>query len=63
VVESDANVQRLVAAVERLIDQAKGTKPKPTPPAPPIEFESGFRPRIVKEGETPKRHRIPLAKI
>jgi hypothetical protein len=57
-------VQRLVSAVERLIGQTKETvKPKPPAPVQPIEFESGFRPRIVKEGETPKRHRVPLTKI
>lgn len=86
-VESDANLQRLVAAVERLCTGGtfdpsalrdpsfvqpglKGQanpagKPKAAAPAQAIEFESGFRHRIVTEEEpgSPKRHRRPMARL
>jgi hypothetical protein len=87
-VESDANIQRLVAAVERLytdgifdpsalrepsfaeqLAQKTQANPagnrKPATPAPPIEFESGFRHHIVteEEPEPPKRHRRPMARL
>jgi hypothetical protein len=82
-VESDANVQRLVAAVERLAERgtpnlaprepsflelplkgqtSKAAEPQPETPTP--AFESGFRPRIIKEeDDTSGRHRRPMARL
>jgi uncharacterized coiled-coil protein SlyX len=86
-VESDANVQRLVAAVERLctggtFDPSVSREPsfveaatkgqanlagrrKPEAPVQPVEFESGFRHRIIteEEPESAKRHRRPMARL
>lgn len=73
-VETDMNVQRLIGAVERLCERAPAGPQDPSLPAPPgkarqpeviePQFESAFRPQILKEGKDPtKRHRIPLTKL
>jgi hypothetical protein len=73
-VESDMNLQRLISAVERLCGRSNLTPPTPQesyqpeekrPEIPAPQFQSAFRPRIVKEDEEDKeaRHRIPLTRL
>jgi uncharacterized coiled-coil protein SlyX len=67
-VESDANLQRLVAVVGRLSE-------RPVPPSPTVlPFEAQLaeavqrdvpgetRVRVIKEGESERRHRFPLGR-
>lgn len=63
---SEANMQRLIAAVERLCAQKDVKDVKDVPPPPqlhPLPTESGFRPRIVQEEDNKLRHRRPLARL
>jgi uncharacterized coiled-coil protein SlyX len=79
-VESDLNLQRLISAVERLCqrnNQNPTAQKEPSfldlpfelqlkqPEIPVQPFESGFRPRIIKEDENDKqpRHRVPLTRL
>jgi hypothetical protein len=66
-VASEANLQRLIAAVERLCAQKDVLLPSPTQPPErqlaPLPTESGFRPRIVHEEDNKLRHRRPLARL
>ena len=68
---SEANLQRLIAAVERLC--AQKNSPLPASPEQPFDrqpqvaampaAESGFRPRIVPEEDNKLRHRRPLSRL
>ena len=67
-IASEANLQRLIAAVERLCAQKDGQPPVPPVQSPerhlaPLPAESGFRPRIVREEDNKLRHRRPLARL
>jgi hypothetical protein len=67
-VASEANLQRLIAAVERLCAQKDG-QPQASPAQPPerqlapLPTDSGFRPRIVREEDNKLRHRRPLSRL
>jgi hypothetical protein len=69
-ISSEANLQRLIAAVERLCAQKNGQLP--ASPEQPLDrqpqvaampAESGFRPRIVHEEDNKLRHRRPLSRL
>jgi len=77
-VASEANMQRLIAAVERLCAQKDGqTAVLPEQPGErqlgdsarrqslvaPLPADSGFRPRIVREEDNKLRHRRPLSRL
>jgi hypothetical protein len=67
-VESDANLQRLIAVVERLCDRP----PKPSSTLLPFEAQlaeaverdlpAETRVRVIKENEPERRHRFPLGR-
>jgi hypothetical protein len=66
---TEANLQRLISAVERLCAQKDG-QPLTPPEQPldkqlvaPMPAESGFRPRIVREEDNKLRHRRPLSRL
>jgi hypothetical protein len=66
---TEANLQRLISAVERLCAQKDG-QPMATPEQPldrpliaPMPAESGFRTRIVREEDNKLRHRRPLSRL
>ena len=67
-VASEANLQRLISAVERLCAQRDG-QPLASPAQPPerqpaaLPTESGFRPRIVHEEDNKLRRRRPLSRL
>jgi hypothetical protein len=67
-VASEANMQRLISAVERLCAQ-KDSQPLASPAQPPerqlapLPTDSGFRPRIVREEDNKLRHRRPLSRM
>jgi hypothetical protein len=54
-VDSEVNLQRLIAAVEKLFDRAV--------PARANQPDSVFRPRIVKEDDSKPRRRTPLTSL
>jgi hypothetical protein len=71
---TEANLQRLISAVERLCAQKDGQPkdrhPMATPEQPldrpliaPMPAESGFRTRIVREEDNKLRHRRPLSRL
>jgi hypothetical protein len=75
---SESNLQRLIAAVERLCAQRDGQPPasyeqpldtnrtdapRRTPLLAPLPADSGFRPRIVREEDDKLRHRRPLSRL
>jgi len=67
-VASEANLQRLISAVERLCAQKDGQTLASPAPAPerqiaPLPTDSGFRPRIVREEDNKLRHRRPLSRL
>jgi hypothetical protein len=77
-VSSEANLQRLIAAVERLCAQKDGQLLEPieqpverqpsdaarrTSLISPMPTDSGFRPRIVPEEDNKLRHRRPLSRL
>jgi hypothetical protein len=66
---TEANLQRLISAVERLCAQKDG-QPLASPEQPldrpliaPMPAESGFRTRIVREEDNKLRHRRPLSRL
>jgi hypothetical protein len=70
-IETEATLQRLASAVERLCernDDARSASPAPLPPRQrpslepyPLPPDSGFRPRIVPEEDDKRRTRKRLA--
>jgi hypothetical protein len=75
---SESNLQRLIAAVERLCAQKDGqplASPEQLPEGQisdsarrqslvtPLPADSGFRPRIVREEDNKLRHRRPLSRL
>ena len=60
-IEAEATLQRLASAVEQLCQRNEPATPEPQPDLYQQLPDSGFRPRIVKEGEEKQRHRKRLA--